>query len=41
VLNDPAGAARDAGRPLPAATPGRWYDTLWDSLAAADAEPRR
>jgi cell division protein FtsB len=41
VLNDPVGAARDAGKPLPAAAPDRWYDTLWGSVAAADAEPRR
>ncbi len=41
VLNDPAGAARDAGKPLPAAAPDRWYDTLWGSIAAANAEPRR
>ncbi len=41
VLNDPAGAARDAGEPLPAAAPDRWYDTLWGSVAAANAEPRR
>jgi cell division protein FtsB len=41
VLNDPAGAARDAGKPLPAAAPDRWYDTLWGSVAAANAEPRR
>jgi cell division protein FtsB len=41
VLNDPAGAARDAGRPLPAPPPDRWYDTLWNSVAAANAEPRR
>ena len=41
VLNDPAGAARDAGKPLPTAPPDRWYDTLWGSVAAANAEPRR
>ena len=40
VLNDPAGAARDAGRPLPAAAPDRWYETLWGSVAAANGEPR-
>ena len=40
VLNDPAGAARDAGRPLPSAAPDRWYETLWGSVAAANAEPR-
>jgi cell division protein FtsB len=37
VLNDPAGAAREAGN-APAAAPDRWYDTLWSSVRAADAE---
>lgn len=37
VLNDPTGAAREAGSP-PAAAPDRWYDTLWSSVRAADAE---
>jgi cell division protein FtsB len=41
VLNDPAGAARDAGKPAPTAAPDKWYDTLWSSVAAAGAEPRR
>jgi cell division protein FtsB len=41
VLNDPAGAARDAGQPLPAPAPARWYDTLWGSVAAANAEPQQ
>jgi cell division protein FtsB len=41
VLNDPVGAARDAGKPVPRVAPGRWYDTLWGSVAAANAEPRR
>lgn len=41
VLNDPVGAARDAGRDPAAAAPDRWYDTLWSSIAAANAEPRR
>lgn len=40
VLNDPAGAAREAGRNAPAAPPDRWYDTLWSSVRAADAEPQ-
>jgi cell division protein FtsB len=40
VLNDPAGAARDAGKPITPAAPDRWYDTLWGSVAAANAEPR-
>ncbi|WP_308121290.1 FtsB family cell division protein [Paractinoplanes bogorensis] len=38
VTNDPAGAAADAGRNAPAAAPDRWYDTLWSSVRAADAE---
>jgi cell division protein FtsB len=41
VLNDPEGAARDAGQAPPAAAPDRWYDTLWSSVAAADSEPRQ
>jgi len=40
VLNDPAGAARDAGKSPTAAPPASWYDTLWSSVAAANAEPR-
>ncbi|MEV6637589.1 septum formation initiator family protein [Actinoplanes sp. NPDC051470] len=40
VLNDPAGAARDAGRAPAAAAPDRWYDTLWSSVQAANSEPR-
>ncbi|MGX6602695.1 FtsB family cell division protein [Micromonosporaceae bacterium Da 78-11] len=38
VLNDPAGAALENGRNAPAAAPDRWYDTLWSSVRAADAE---
>ncbi|MBB4695204.1 hypothetical protein BKA14_005352 [Actinoplanes abujensis] len=38
VLNDPAGAAAEAGQKAPAAAPDRWYDTLWSSVRAADAE---
>jgi cell division protein FtsB len=41
VLNDPDGAARDAGagkRPVQPRTPDPWYDTLWSSVRAADAE---
>ena len=41
VLNDPAGAARDAGRSAPAQTQSRWYDTLWGSVAAANSETRK
>jgi cell division protein FtsB len=40
VLNDPVGAALDAGREPPAATPDRWYDTLWSSVEAANSEQR-
>jgi cell division protein FtsB len=40
VLYDPRGAAQDAGKNLPPPTPGRWYDTLWGSMAAANAKPR-
>jgi cell division protein FtsB len=40
VLNDPAGAARDAGKAAPAAPAPAWFDTLWSSVAAANAEPR-
>lgn len=39
VLNDPAGAARDAGKEPPSAPTASWYDTLWSSVAAANAEP--
>lgn len=44
VLTDPEGAARDAGKPADAgksqpAPP--WYDTLWSSIQAADAETDR
>ncbi|MGN9906338.1 FtsB family cell division protein [Phytohabitans sp. LJ34] len=44
VLTDPEGAARDAGTPPDAgksqpADP--WYDTLWSSIQAADAESDR
>ncbi|MGC5018482.1 FtsB family cell division protein [Micromonospora sp. DT47] len=41
VLNDPEGAARDAngGRPpAPPKTPDPWYDTLWSSVQAANAD---
>ncbi|GAA2685469.1 hypothetical protein Apa02nite_030850 [Actinoplanes palleronii] len=39
VINDPEGAARDADQKAPAAAPARWYDTLWHSVQAANAEP--
>ncbi|MFG2099072.1 septum formation initiator family protein [Micromonospora echinaurantiaca] len=40
LLNDPEGAARDAGRGTPSrpTTPDPWYDTLWSSVEAANAE---
>lgn len=41
VVNDPAGAAQAAGQTAPAAAPDRWYDTLWSSVRAADAESGR
>jgi cell division protein FtsB len=41
VLDDPVGAALDAGKEPPAAAPDRWYDTLWSSVAAANSEPHR
>ena len=41
VLNDPVGAARDAGEKPPVAAPGRWYDTLWSSVEAANSEQPR
>ncbi|MFG2060592.1 septum formation initiator family protein [Micromonospora sp. NPDC048871] len=40
LLEDPAGAARDAGRsgePEVPVEPDPWYDTLWSSVRAADA----
>ncbi|WP_203700185.1 FtsB family cell division protein [Asanoa iriomotensis] len=44
LLSDPDGAARDAGLPPPGATPPEpdpWYDTLWSSVEAANAESAR
>ncbi|MEH0939069.1 FtsB family cell division protein, partial [Micromonospora psammae] len=41
VLSDPEGAARDAGAgapPAPPKAPDPWYDTLWSSVRAANAE---
>ncbi|WBB70981.1 septum formation initiator family protein [Micromonospora sp. WMMD812] len=40
LLNDPEGAARDAGKSAPRAptTPDPWYDTLWSSVEAANGE---
>jgi cell division protein FtsB len=43
VLDDPEGAARDAGA-APATgspAPDRWYDTLWSSIEAANHQPRQ
>jgi cell division protein FtsB len=37
MLNNPAAAASAAGK-TSAAAPDRWYDTLWSSVRAADAE---
>ncbi|GGL06663.1 FtsB family cell division protein [Mangrovihabitans endophyticus] len=41
VYRDEAGAARDAGATPPAVSDDRWYDTLWSSVEAANAEPRQ
>jgi cell division protein FtsB len=38
VLTDPSRAGRQTGRKPAAAAPDRWYDTLWNSVRAADAE---
>ncbi|MFI0792865.1 septum formation initiator family protein [Micromonospora rubida] len=41
VLNDPAGAAREANggkAPAQPQTPAPWYDTLWSSVRAANAD---
>jgi cell division protein FtsB len=38
VMKDPVGAALEAHKNAPAAAPDRWYDTLWSSVRAADAE---
>ncbi|MFI7575213.1 septum formation initiator family protein [Micromonospora sp. NPDC049497] len=40
VLDDPEGAARDAGKSAPSgrpAEPDPWYDTLWSSVQGANA----
>ncbi|MGC5052645.1 FtsB family cell division protein [Micromonospora sp. DT48] len=40
LLDDPAGAAREAGTgesPTPTDVSDAWYDTLWSSVRAADA----
>ena len=41
ILTDPEGAARDAGKPPPDATPDRWYETLWSSVEAANSESQQ
>ncbi|TDC33489.1 septum formation initiator family protein [Micromonospora sp. 15K316] len=43
LLNDPDGAARDAGKAGPGApaTPDPWYDTLWSSVRAANEQPAK
>ncbi|MFI5935580.1 septum formation initiator family protein [Actinoplanes sp. NPDC051494] len=40
VYNDPVAARGDAGGTA-TADPGRWYETLWGSVAAANAESRK
>jgi cell division protein FtsB len=39
VLNAPSVAANGTAKDAPAAAPDSWYDTLWNSVRAADAEP--
>jgi cell division protein FtsB len=39
VINDPSVAAKSTAKDAPAAAPDSWYDTLWNSVRAADAEP--
>ncbi|BCJ44440.1 hypothetical protein GCM10010168_12540 [Actinoplanes ianthinogenes] len=39
VYSDPDAAARESDQKSPAAAPDRWYDTLWHSVQAANAEP--
>jgi cell division protein FtsB len=42
VMNDSSGADAGQGRqPGAGPAPDRWYDTLFSSVAAANAEPRR
>jgi cell division protein FtsB len=41
VLNDPAGVASRAGKKPAAPAPDRWYETLWSSVEAADAEQQK
>ncbi|MEU4215569.1 septum formation initiator family protein [Actinoplanes sp. NPDC026623] len=41
VLYDQEGADRAAGRTSASDAPDRWYDTLWGSVAAANAESRK
>lgn len=38
IIDDPAGAAKDAGQPPPgpAEEPGSWYEKLWSSVDGAD-----
>lgn len=40
VVEDKEAAARKAAEQAPAAAPDRWYDTLWSSVEAANAEPQ-
>jgi cell division protein FtsB len=39
VFSCPECAAQESAPNTPAATPDRWYDTLWHSVQAANAEP--
>jgi cell division protein FtsB len=38
IFSDPDGVDRDQGKNVSTAAPGPWYDTLWGSVRAADAE---
>jgi cell division protein FtsB len=39
VINDPSVAAKSTAKNAPAGPADPWYDTLWSSVRAADAEP--
>ena len=39
VINDPSITATSTAKNVPAAAPDSWYDTLWNSVRASDAEP--
>jgi cell division protein FtsB len=39
VINDPTVTAKSTAGNTPVGAPDPWYDTLWSSVRAADAEP--